>query len=277
MWKAIKRWWKYLGAKLSGKLEESADPKVQLEQAIAEAQEQHRKLTEQAANVIANQKQTQMRLERAVEEYEKANASARQALLLADEATRDGRGEKAQNYTQAAETFATRIISLEKEVADLKKQLEQTTQAAAQAKQAVQQNSTALQKKLTERQKLLSQLDQAKMQEQMNKAMAQLSATVGEDVPTFEQVREKIERRLAKAQSMGELASTNVDTHMLEVEQAQANAEAQARLSELRSELGLATPAEEEAPAPAEPAPASAQQPAEQPTPSEAPAEKPAP
>ncbi len=275
MWKAIKRWWKYLGAKLSGKLEESADPKVQLEQAIAEAQEQHRKLTEQAANVIANQKQTQMRLERSVEEYEKANASARQALLLADEATRDGRGEKAQNYTQAAETFATRIISLEKEVADLKLQLQQTTQAAAQAKQAVQQNSTALQKKLTERQKLLSQLDQAKMQEQMNKAMAQLSATVGEDVPTFEQVREKIERRLAKAQSMGELASTTVDTHMLEVEQAQANAEAQARLSELRSELGLATPAEE-APAPAEqPAPAPA--PAEQPAPAEAPAEKPSP
>ena len=32
---------------------------------------------------------------------------------------------------------------------------------------------------------------------------------------------------------------------MLEVEQAQMNAEAQARLSELRTELGLATPAEQ--------------------------------
>ena len=273
MWKAIRRWWKYLGAKLSGKLEESADPKVQLEQAITEAQDQHRKLTEQAANVIANQKQTQMRLERSVEEYEKANASARQALLLADEATRDGRTDKASSYTQAAETFANRIIALEKEVADLKKQLEQTTQAATQAKQAVQLNSTALQKKLTERQKLLSQLDQAKMQEQMNKAMATLSATVGEDVPTFDQVREKIERRLAKAQSMGDLQSTDVDTNLLEVEQAQAYAEAQARLSELRSELGLSAPVEE-TPAPA-PAPAPVEQPAT--APAETPADKPAP
>ena len=43
-------------AKLSGRFEENADPKVQLEQAMAEAQEQHRRLVEQAASVIANQK-----------------------------------------------------------------------------------------------------------------------------------------------------------------------------------------------------------------------------
>lgn len=265
MWKAIRRWWKYLGARLSGKLEESADPKTQLEQAIEEAQDQHRRLTEQAANVIANQKQTQMRLERAVEQYEKSNASARQALLLADEANRDGNADKAANYSQAAEAFADRIIALEREVADLKQQLQQTTQAAEQAKAAVAQNSAALQKRLTERQKLLSQLDQAKMQEQMNKAMTQLSASVGEDVPTFEQVRDKIERRLAKAQSMADLTTTNVDSKMLEVEQAQASAEAQARLSELRSELGLATPAAEK-PA-AAPKPAEAEKPAEKPSP----------
>ena len=63
----------------------------------------------------------------------------------------------------------------------------------------MQQNSVALQKKLAERQKLLSQLDQAKMQEQMNKAMASLNETVGDDVPTFDEVRDKIEARYAKA------------------------------------------------------------------------------
>ena len=43
------------------------------------------------------------------------------------------------------------------------------------------------------------------MQEQMNKAMTQLSETVGEEVPTFEEVRNKIEKRLAKAQASTEL------------------------------------------------------------------------
>jgi phage shock protein A len=265
MFKALRRWWKYMVAKVSGKLEESADPKVQLEQAIQEAQEQHRRLTEQAANVIANQKQTQMRLDRAVEDFEKANASARQALLLADEANKGGKSDKASDYNTAAEQFANRLIQLEKEVADLKKQLLDTTQAADKAKQAVAQNSAMLQKKLTEREKLLSQLDQAKMQEQMNTAMSQLTATIGEDVPTFEQVRDKIERRLAKAQGMSDLTGTTVETKMLEVEQAQMSAEAQARLSELRSELGLATP-EAEQPKPVE-------QPAEA-APAEQPAEK---
>jgi len=242
MWKTIKRWWRYLAAKLGMKLEESADPKVQLEQAIREAREQHRKLTEQAANVIANQKQTQLRLDRAIEEYEKANASARQALLLADQEARAGNTEKASSFGSAAEAFANKIITLEKQIDDLKKQLLATTEAAEKAKQAVAQNSSALQKKLAEREQLLSQLDQAKMQEQMNKAMAQLSETVGEDVPTFEEVRTKIEKRLAKAQASTELTGATVETKMLEVEQAQASAEAQARLSELRSELGLATP-----------------------------------
>jgi phage shock protein A len=242
MWKAIKRWWKYLGAKLGLKLEESADPKVQLEQAITEAREQHRKLTEQAANVIANQKQTQLKLDRAIDEYAKANASARQALLLSDQETRAGNADKATSFGGAAEAFANKLINLEKQIDDLKKTLLDATQQSEKAKQMVAQNSTALQKKLAEREKLLSQLDQAKMQEQMSKAMTQLSQTVGDDVPTFEQVRDKIEKRLAKAQATSDLTGATVDTKMLEVEQAQASAEAQARLSELRSELGLSTP-----------------------------------
>ena len=239
MWKTIKKWWRYLGAKLGMKLEESADPKVQLEQAITEARDQHRKLTENAANVIANQKQLQLKLDRSIEEYEKANKSARQALLLSDQETRAGNADKAGSFTQAAEAFANKLINLEAEIDDLKKGLLDATQASEKAKKAVSDNSSRLQKKLAEKEKLLSQLDQAKMQESMNKAMDQLTAAVGDEVPTFEQVRAKIEKRLAKAQATSDLTGATVDTKMLEVEQAQMSAEAQARLSELRSELGL--------------------------------------
>src|SRR5690606_6609307 len=210
MLKALRRWWKYLGAKLSSSFNERADPKVQLEQAIMEAQDQHRRLREQAANVIANQKQTEMRLNRMLEEYEKLSANARQAVLMADEATKAGDTAKATEYTHAAEALANRLIALEHEVEDTKNLHLQATQAAEQAKAAVQQNSTLLQKKLAERQKLLGQLDQAKMQEQMNSAMASLSETVGEDVPTFNEVRDKIEARFSKAKGMAELTATAV-------------------------------------------------------------------
>src|SRR5919199_3003355 len=53
MIKLFQKWWRYLTASLTGKFNERADPKVQLEQAIMEAQDQHRRLVEQAANVIA--------------------------------------------------------------------------------------------------------------------------------------------------------------------------------------------------------------------------------
>ena len=237
----FKKWWSYFNASANAKFEERADPKIQLEQAIGEAQDQHRRLTEQAANVIANQKQTEMQLNRAMAELERINGSTRQALLMVDDAQRRGDTVKANEYNQAAEGFANRLIAVEKQVEDLKTMHLQTTQAADQAKSAVQQNSAALQKKLAERQKLLSQLDQAKMQEQMNKAMATLSETVGQDVPSFDQVRDKIEARYAKAIGTSELQGQTVEARMLEVEQASMNTEAQSRLSELRSQLGLSS------------------------------------
>jgi phage shock protein A len=117
----------------------------------------------------------------------------------------------------------------------------QATQASDQAKAAVQQNATQLQRKLAERQKLLSQLDQAKMQEQLNTAMASLSETVGQDVPTFDEIRGKIEARYAKAKGLAEIQEQSVDSRILEIEQATVNIEAQSRLDSMRAELGLPT------------------------------------
>jgi phage shock protein A len=159
--------------------------------------------------------------------------------MMIAEAEKAGDAKKAAEYSSAAESFANRLIAVEREVEDLKATHLASAQAAEQAKTAVQQNATVLQRRLSERQKLLSQLDQAKMQEQMNSAMASLNETVGQDVPTFTEVQEKIEARYAKAKGMSELNSDSVEGRMLEIEQAAMNTEAQARLAEIRSSLGI--------------------------------------
>lgn len=240
MWKSIKKWWKYMGAKVSSVFNEKADPKIQLEQAITEAQEQHRRLKEQAANVIANQKQAEMRLNAALEELEKLNRNTNQAVLMAEEAAKAGDAAKAKEFTDAAEAFANQLIAKEREVENMKAMSLQATEAADKAKSAVQQNSRLLQQKLAEKQRLLSQLDQAKMQEQMNTAMSTLTEEVGQDVPTLSEVQAKIESRYAKAMGASELQDMSVESKMLEVEQASMHTEAQARLSEIRSRLGIA-------------------------------------
>ncbi len=270
MFNLVKKWWKYLTAKLTGSFNERADPKVQLEQAITEARGAHIRLREQAANVIANQKQSELRLNSKLTELEKLNANARQALIMAADAEKTGDTAKAQQYNSAAETIANQLIQVERDVESLKSMVLESAKASDQAKAAVEQNSRLLQEKIAEKSKLLSQLDQAKMQEEMNSAMAQLNEHIGADVPSFEEVREKIEARYTRAKARSELSEASVESRVLEVEQATANVEAQSRLSQLRSELGLDTG---QAAAPAAPAaePAAAEQPApaEQPSTSE--------
>lgn len=239
MFKVFKKWWHYIAAKFNRNFDQHADPAVQIEQAISEAQAQHRRLKEQAANVIANQKTSQLRLNDKMGELEKLNATARQALIMAADAQKTGNADKAAQYNAAAETIANQLIQVERDVEGLKTMVLDATEAADSAKAAVQQNSRLLQQKLAEKSKLLSQLDQAKMQEEMNTAMAQLNETVGDDVPTFNEVQAKIEARYAKAKASGELNEASVESRVMEVEQATANVEAQSRLSELRAELGL--------------------------------------
>ncbi len=239
MLKYLKKRWAYVVAKLSGSFEENADPKVQLEQAITEAKDQHRRLREQAANVIANQKRTELSINEALERLERANTNARQAILMAEEAQTSGNGTKVESYTHAAEQFADRILILEGDIEGLKGLHFQATDAADQAKAALKQNTTLLQKRISEKQALLGKLDQAQMQESVNSAMSTLGESVGEDVPTFDEVRHKIEARYAKALAVAEITDTNVESRMLEIEEAARGVEAQARLSQIKADLGI--------------------------------------
>jgi phage shock protein A len=240
----LRKRWRYFTAKTDSRFESNADPKIQLEQAIADAQDQHRRLAEQAANVVANHKQHELQLNRAMEDLEKVRASTKQALIMADQSNRNGDGDKAREYNQTAEAFANRLVATENQVEDLKTLSLQSAQAADQARAAVQQNSLLLQQKLAERQKLLSQLDQAKMQEQLNRAMNTLNQTVGTDGPSLDQVRAKIEARYAKALGTSEVTGQTVESRMLEVQQAAMGTEARDRLDSLRAELGFSSPAE---------------------------------
>lgn len=73
-------------ALFDSKIEENADPKVQIQQAIEDAQRQHQELSQQAAAVIGNQRQLEMQLNRRLAEIEKLQGNTRQAIQLADKA-----------------------------------------------------------------------------------------------------------------------------------------------------------------------------------------------
>ncbi|HXV94528.1 MAG TPA: PspA/IM30 family protein [Pseudonocardia sp.] len=235
---AFTKAWKYLMALFSSKVDEYADPKVQIQQAIEDAQRQHQALSQQAAAVIGNQRQLEMKLNRQLGEIEKLQASARQALVLADQARANGDEAGAQRYEETAQVYATQLVSAEQSVEDLKTLHDQAIQAAAQAKQAVERNSMILQQKIAERTKLLSQLEQAKMQEQAAASLRQMSElSAPGNTPSLDEVREKIERRYANALGQAELAQNSVQGRMLEVQQSTMDMAGRNRLDQIRASL----------------------------------------
>lgn len=237
--------WKYLMALFSSKVDEYADPKVQIQQAMEDAQRRAQALTQQAAQVIGNQRQLEMQLHRQLGDVEKLQASIRQALTMADQATAAGDAAKATEYNNAAEAFAARLVTAEQSVEDLKATHDQALQAATQAKKAVEQNQLMMQEKFNEQRRLLSQLEQAKMQEQVSaslRSMSELSASG--NTPSLDQVRDKIERRYANALGSSELAQNSVQGRMLEVQQAGVEMAGHSRLEQIRASMrGDALPA----------------------------------
>ena len=229
--------WNYLMAKFDSTIEENADPKVQIQQAIEDAQRQHQELSQQAAAVIGNQRQLEMRLNRQLAEIEKLQGNTRQALQLADKARAEGDEAKAVEYENAAEAFAAQLVTAEQSVEDLKGLHDQSLQQAAQAKKAVERNSMALQQKVAERTKLLSQLEQAKMQEKVSESLQSMNQLSSGNTPNLDQGRDKIERRYANALGQAELAQNSVQGRMAEVEQASIQLAGHSRLEQIRSEM----------------------------------------
>ncbi|MEV0327292.1 hypothetical protein CA850_18120 [Micromonospora echinospora] len=230
--------WKYLMALFGARIDEHADPKVQIQQAIEEAQRQHQALVQQAAAVIGNQRQLEMKLSRQMSEVERLQGMARQALVLADQARGKGDETEATKYEQSAQTLATQLVSAEQAAEDLKTLHDQAIGAAAQARRAVENNSMILQQKLAERTKLLSQLEQAKMQESVARSLESMSAlTAPANTPSLDEVRDRIERRYANAMGRAELAGNSVEGRMLEIQKSALDSAGSSRLEQIRASM----------------------------------------
>ncbi|MPZ25169.1 MAG: PspA/IM30 family protein [Micromonosporaceae bacterium] len=230
--------WRYLMALFGAKIDEYADPKVQIQQAIDEAKVQHQTLVKQAAAVIGNQRQLEMRLSRHMTEVEKWQGMARQGLVLADRERAEGDEQKAQEYEKAAQSAATQLVTSEQAVEDLKSLHDQALSAAQQARKAVENNKMLLEEKLAERTKLLSQLEQARMQETVASSLESMSALAAPgNTPSLDEVRDKIEQRYATAMGRAELASDTVEGRMIEVQRTTLDMAGQSRLGQIRASM----------------------------------------
>lgn len=230
--KIFKRANSYAQAKADAEFDAHADPKVQVEQAIGALREHHRDLEAAASHVIAQEKIAKSRL---------AELSAEEARC-----TRSALAAKQQGNLAAARTFANKIAGLRDQIQGLTAQIPQLEEAASQARVAVQESADQLQQKMNERSSILAQIDQASMQKEMAASLKQVAdLTHSGDVPSFEEIKQKVAGQFAEAQASTELYSTSPEVLEMQAHHAEISSEADEILAQL--EAGSLQPAALEA------------------------------
>lgn len=235
----LKRFWNYLKTLFRVKAEAAMDPEIEIEQAISEARKRDQELRNQAAKVVAHRTMIESSIENAADDAGEARELAKQALLKAQEATTKGDGVAADKWNRAATGLAMKLQAAENNLNSLKNQFTSAVAQADDAKKAVQQNAMRLQELAAKRMELVGSLQQAKMQESVNKAVESISATMGDDAVSLEKVEQKIEQRKASAMAHAELAESTPEGAELDLREAVSMAQADAKLDELRKELGI--------------------------------------
>ena len=240
MIRILRRAWRYFGAVLERKLEQAADPRIQIEQAIEESKRQHALLTQQAASVVGNERELDIRLTRMLGDIERLRESIEQAIRMEHKARSAGDEKKATHFAGAAEAMAGRLASVEANAGQLNEMRVKASSASLAARAAVEQNVRTLRQKLIGRSSLLTQLEAVRMQERLNAALGSVGelAPAG-DVPTLDAIRDKIDKQTAIAIGRGEITSASVEARVLDVETSMIEQQGLRRLEEIRRSIDL--------------------------------------
>jgi phage shock protein A len=94
---------------------------------------------------------------------------------------------------------------------------------------------------------LINQSKQAKLQEQLAQTMS--SFQLGDDASTFNEMRDKIDRRAATAEAKLQLGTSGVDTQMQEIEREAMDMQLHDKLAEYKRGMGLLGEGQKGAPA----------------------------
>jgi phage shock protein A len=235
----FKRLWGYIKTLFRRTAENAMDPEIEIEQAINEAKKRDQELRNQAAKVVAHRTQLEGKIEKSADDVGEAREMAKQALMKAEDAKASGDVEAQQKWTRTAQAMAMKLQAAENNLNGLRAQYETATGQAEKAKTAVQQNAMRVQELAAKRMEMLGSLQAAKMQESVNKAMESLSATMDDESPSLDRVEEKIEARKAEAMAHAELREATPEGAETELREAINVVQADAKLEELKRELGL--------------------------------------
>src|SRR5712691_12756411 len=220
LWSRIKR---SMRALFGGVIERTEDPELILQQTIRDMRDRIPDLNNSVAQVMATEKLLAKNKERLESQVVELDSKIKASVKM-------GRDDIATAY----------IGQLQQAQLDLQRTIHQYEHSQLASKQALKARDNymlQMQRRTAEAMQLINQSKQAKLQEQLAQTMA--SFQIGDDASTFDEMRDKIDRRAAAAEAMLHDASATVDTQMQEIEREAMDMQLQDKLLSYKREMGL--------------------------------------
>src|SRR5882672_8332622 len=209
LWTRIKR---SMRALFGGIVEKTEDPELILQQTIRDMRDRIPDLNNSVAQVMATEKLLAKNKERLETQVVDLDSKIKASVKM-------GRDDIATAY----------IGQLQQAQVDLQKtghQLEHANLASKQALKARDNYVLQMQKRSAEAMQLINQSKQARLQEQLAQTMEAFN--LGDDASTFNEMRDKIDRRAAAAEAK-----------MQEIEREAMDMQLQDKLLQYKREMGL--------------------------------------
>jgi len=220
LWTRMKR---SVRALFGGIIEKTEDPELILQQTIRDMRDRVPELNNSVAQVMATEKLLAKNKERLETQVVDLDSKIRASVKM-------GRDDIATAY----------IGQLQQAQIDLQKTSQQLDHANLASKQALKARDNyvlQMQRRTAEAMQLINQSKQAKLQEQLAQTME--SFELGDDSSTFNEMRDKIDRRAAAAEAKMQLGASNVDTQMQEIEREALDMQLADKLLAYKRDMGL--------------------------------------
>jgi phage shock protein A len=220
LWSRVKR---SMRALFGGLIEATENPELVLQQTIRDMRDRVPELNNSVAQVMATEKLLGKSKERLETQVVDLDSKIRASVKM-------GRDDIATAY----------IGQLQQAQMDLQKtsqQFEHATLASKQALKARDNYVLQMQRRTAEAMQLINQSKQAKLQEQLAQTME--SFQIGDDASTFNEMRDKIDRRAAAAEAKMQLGSASVDNQMQDIEREAMDMQLQDKLLSYKRDMGL--------------------------------------
>ena len=212
-----------LRALFGGIIEATENPELILQQTIRDMRDRVPELNNSVAQVMATEKLAGQEQRAPGIQVVDLDSKIRASVKM-------GRDDIATAY----------IGQLQQAQMDLQKtvqQLEHATLASKQALKARDNYVLQMQRRTAEAMQLINQSKQARLQEQLAQTME--SFQIGDDASTFNEMRDKIDRRAAAAEAKMQLGAASVDNQMQDIEREAMDMQLQDKLLSYKREMGL--------------------------------------